>query len=187
MGTVDAVARRLPIIIVFMAAVFIALCLSDDGTLLGDSWGPCRLILDALRSKGKQEEETFDGGSTANAAARAAGVAAVDADVACPPGTAAPLPLAPPGLATISPVHFQKGLTKNPVAKLRYLENDPPDPQRLSLLLQWRNREDLLLACRTRRNHCPKVGGKPVQGGPVPLSSSTAAPYPPPPCKASTA
>ena len=63
--------------------------------------------------------------------------------------------------SSASPTMFEHGNRKNlPAPQPKYLLGRAPDPQRLSVLLQLRAREELWLACETRKEHalpCPSV------------------------------
>ena len=69
--------------------------------------------------------------------------------------------------ADASPAVFEEGRRTNPPAPPSTHCVDPPDPQMMSLLLEYRNREGLFLACRpTEPGLCgKKKRGKKGAGG----------------------
>jgi hypothetical protein len=168
--------QRAPIMLGFLLLVSLAVLASDDGTLFGTGTAPLLDVLRALSSAWRRHSERFE-------VSRSPGPA--PESKRCPPGGPAPSPLPPPDSATMSPVEFEQGRRSNPGVKLRYLEGTPPDPQRLSILLQWRTREDLWLACQARtRHHCARGDASGAAAEPAPQPEPTddgePSPYPPP-------
>jgi hypothetical protein len=139
----------LPLVVLAGAALW----LFEDGA------GPVSSLVGAVMA---QDAEPFTDTEPANPSA----------------ATGMPVASAPPSDA--SPAVFAEGNRCNPRPKpTPYMNGTPLDPESMSLLLQYRNREDLWLACQVGKSQCSSrkhgkpSGGEVVQAGVGSSNSST--------------
>ena len=142
MGTSSTSSKSL-FIIIFVCSMLFAIWLTDDGTIFPKSKG----------GSSSSKEEAFvssdpnpQGCSRSRHPSRDSNPETLDLPGVIREGSLA---------YTASPASFVSGGTKNPepgIEHVRHLTETPPDPQRLSLLLQHRTREDILLACKSRQS-----------------------------------
>lgn len=134
---------RVLFLLVFVAAAMLALWWQGDELLFG-AW-PAKIL--------GMRKTSDDRGQTAEAFTDKTALHTPESD-------RVPLPYSSENMGLLSPAVFPDGARSNPPPPQRdpkLYGEAPPDTQRFATVLSHRARDDLWLACQTRRSSCDTV------------------------------